>query len=286
MAKDKKYYWLKLKEDFFRQKEIKKLRRIAGGDTYTIIYLKMQLLSLKNEGFLFYEGTEESFEEQIALEIDEDIDNVKVTILFLIKNNLIENANNDFFLNKASECIGKEGKSAERVRKYREKQKEIKENNLKVLQSNNEVTKCNTEIEIENRDKDIEIRDKEIETTTIEVEKICSGSGDEINFEDLKEYLLKNEFARATDQNIKAIIKQFPSWWIKDAIEVSIFNSNLNLAYVYGILRNWNDDGKTKDITQGRQINNNEKKVDSFNNFEHRKYNYSELEKDLLGWNE
>ena len=35
MAKIKKYYWLKLKEDFFRQKEIKKLRKIAGGDTYT-----------------------------------------------------------------------------------------------------------------------------------------------------------------------------------------------------------------------------------------------------------
>ena len=31
---NKRYYWLKLSEDFFRQKEIKKLRRIAGGDTY------------------------------------------------------------------------------------------------------------------------------------------------------------------------------------------------------------------------------------------------------------
>ena len=28
----KRYYWLKLPEDFFRQKAIKKLRRIAGGD--------------------------------------------------------------------------------------------------------------------------------------------------------------------------------------------------------------------------------------------------------------
>lgn len=45
----KRYYWLKLPDDFFRQKPIKKLRRIAGGDTYTIIYLKMLLVSLKNE---------------------------------------------------------------------------------------------------------------------------------------------------------------------------------------------------------------------------------------------
>lgn len=33
----KRYYWLKLPDGFFRQKAIKKLRKIAGGDTYTII---------------------------------------------------------------------------------------------------------------------------------------------------------------------------------------------------------------------------------------------------------
>ena len=35
MSNPKKYYWLKLKKDFFNQKEIKKLRKIAGGDTYS-----------------------------------------------------------------------------------------------------------------------------------------------------------------------------------------------------------------------------------------------------------
>ena len=59
----KKFYWLKLSENFFRQPRIKKLRRIAGGDTYTIIYLKMQLLSLENEGKLYFEGVEETFAE-------------------------------------------------------------------------------------------------------------------------------------------------------------------------------------------------------------------------------
>lgn len=34
----KKYYGLRLENDFFKQKEIKKLRKIAGGDTYVIIY--------------------------------------------------------------------------------------------------------------------------------------------------------------------------------------------------------------------------------------------------------
>ena len=45
---EKKYFWLKLKNDWFSSKEIKRLRNVAGGDTFTIIYLKMQLKSLIN----------------------------------------------------------------------------------------------------------------------------------------------------------------------------------------------------------------------------------------------
>lgn len=37
---EKKYYWLKMTDQFFEDKAIKKLRKIAGGDTYTIIYKK------------------------------------------------------------------------------------------------------------------------------------------------------------------------------------------------------------------------------------------------------
>ena len=57
----KRYYWLKLRETFFDELEIKKLRRIAGGDTFTIIYLKMLLLSINNNGILVHEGIEEDF---------------------------------------------------------------------------------------------------------------------------------------------------------------------------------------------------------------------------------
>ena len=61
---DKKYYWLKLKEDFFQDVRMKKLRKVAGGDTYTIIYLKLQLLSIKNNGVLIYNGFLETVEEE------------------------------------------------------------------------------------------------------------------------------------------------------------------------------------------------------------------------------
>ena len=71
-VKKKRYYWLKLNEGFFDQPVIKKLRKIAGGDTYTCIYLKMMLMSVKTEGVLIYEGLEETLEKELALKLDED----------------------------------------------------------------------------------------------------------------------------------------------------------------------------------------------------------------------
>lgn len=158
MASAKKYFWLKLKEDFFRQKEVKKLRRIAGGDTFTIIYLKLQLLSMKTDGLLEYTGLEENFAEELALEIDEDTDNVAVTLNFLTKCNLVEVIDDkEILLTKVPESIGKESESAERVRNHREKKK------LLSLQCNSSVTNSNTEIE-----KDIELeKETDIDIKTL-----------------------------------------------------------------------------------------------------------------------
>ena len=156
----KKYYWLKLKNDFFTNKKIKKLRKIAGGDTYTIIYLKMQLLSITNEGKLYFDNVEDSFAEELALELDEDVENVKVTLLFLIKNELIVEVNpEEYMLPEAMKCIGSETDKAELMRKKRAKEKmQIGNNVTEALPC---VTKSYTEIEKE-KEKDIEL-DKEKE---------------------------------------------------------------------------------------------------------------------------
>ena len=156
----KKYYWLKLKDDFFRDKRIKKLRRIAGGDTYTVIYLKLQLLSLKNNGVLIYEGVEDTFEEELALDIDEDVDNVKITVSFLKANGLIdEEAPNQFTMTETIKCIGSESDSAARVRKHRE----LKAQQQLALQCNGAVTTSNIEIDIRDKKQELDIRDKKQE---------------------------------------------------------------------------------------------------------------------------
>lgn len=118
----KRYYWLKLPDDFFRQKPIKKLRKIAGGDTYTVIYLKMLLISLKNDGKLYFDGVEDNFCEELALELDEEEENVKVTVQFLMAQHLLKLIDeSEYELTECSRMVGSESASAERMRRLRDK---------------------------------------------------------------------------------------------------------------------------------------------------------------------
>lgn len=140
---NKRYYWLKLKEDFFTQKEIKQLRKMAGGDTFTIIYLKMLLRSLRDGGRLYYEGIENDFVSELALDLDEEVENIKLTVAYLMaKGILVQGSGEEYELLTASEMTGSEGYSAERVRRFRSKQQ-------LALQCNDAVTACNEEIDIE-----------------------------------------------------------------------------------------------------------------------------------------
>lgn len=147
----KKYYWLKFQTDFFQSPVIKKLRKIAGGDTYTIIYLKLQLMSVPDGGIIKLIGLEEDPADEIALMIDEETDNVKVTLGFLQRHGLLEVIDGDFFLPQAAENIGNETDSAKRMRKMRkskerdfleetDKNKNNKNKNLDLL--DNRTSQC------------------------------------------------------------------------------------------------------------------------------------------------
>lgn len=142
----KRYYWIKLKQDFFGQKEIKKLRKLPGGDTLTIIFLKLQLLSLDNNGIIYFDGIEKSFEEEIALEIDEEADNIRFTISYLLKIGWIEESNTDEAIsyNLIKIEVGSESNSAARVRKHR-----ANSSSLKALQGNVPVTISNKNVTTE-----------------------------------------------------------------------------------------------------------------------------------------
>ena len=154
MAEGKRYFWLKLKDDFFSSKRIKKLRKLAGGDTYLIIYLKMQLKALKTDGILRWTGLEEDFADELALDLDEEPDNVKVTLQFLTACGLIETSDNvNFLLPYVSENTGSETASTQRWRDWKARQDALESNKTPTLPQHS----ANAEIE-----KDIEI-EKEID---------------------------------------------------------------------------------------------------------------------------
>lgn len=133
----KTFKWLKLYNNFFTDPKMKKLRRIAGGDTYTCIYLKMMLASINTDGVLEYEGIEPNIEAELALKLDEEETNVKVVLGFLQAQNIAEIDKNMITFPNLPDLIGEETESAIRMRKMRQKNRQ---QNLLASQCDEEVT--------------------------------------------------------------------------------------------------------------------------------------------------
>ena len=123
MATERRYFWLKLKEDFFTSKWIKKLRNMAGGDTYLIIFLKLQLLAMKSEGTIPFDHLEDTMADELALDLDESADNVRAVLAFLLSCGLAETDNeaSDIYMPCAMENVGCESSAASRMRKMRQR---------------------------------------------------------------------------------------------------------------------------------------------------------------------
>ena len=168
----KAYYWLKLKKDFFDAPKILKIRSVAGGDTYTCIYLKLLLKSLDNDGVIFFEGIEPTIEAEIALKIREQEINVKAAMAIFESLGLLQKGEGeDVRFPEAASLSGKECDSAKRVREFRAKQKEVK-----ALHCNGAVTSGNENVTLEKeleKEKELEIETEEANASTCA--RACEG---------------------------------------------------------------------------------------------------------------
>lgn len=182
MSEPKRYFWLKLHKDFFQRKEIKRLRKIAGGDTYTIIYLKMLLRSIMSDGKLYFDGLEDDFASELALDLDEKEENVQITIQYLLKSGLLEMCSDEeYYLPDTKDSTGCETAAASRMRRCRAKKDKLERNNVTpMLQSGyGEIEK---ELKIE-KEKEIELDTKAnksptktkrfVKPTLSEIEQYC-----------------------------------------------------------------------------------------------------------------
>lgn len=220
--KNKRYYWIQLAQDFFKSKEMKLLRKIAGGDTHTIIYLKMMLISLEDGGHIYYDGLADNLAEEIALVIDENVEDIKITLIFLESKGLLTRKNDrDYFLEQVPEMVGSETASTRRSRKHRE---------LRGLHCNTIATTCNGDIDIE-KDIDTEIeKDVDENPVSLIVEEYQSRIAplDGTQFEILKEFITLD------GMEAKVVLK---------AIGLAADNGKRNFSYIRAILTNWKNDG-------------------------------------------
>ena len=218
---DKKYYWIKLKTDFFDQDTIDFLMGQENGSKYVVIYQMLMLKTAQQGGVLATKANELLIPYDVKKIVRDtkyfDFDTVTIALELFKKLGLIyEEENHILRLTGAEQIVGSEWSSAERVRKYREK---------KALQCNTNVTKsnaqCNTDIDIE-KDIDIDI-DKDI-NKDIENKIIYLLSSSKNIYIGMK---LENEFNETLKMMIKAgqVTKVIPEQGrLEDLMKEIIFN--------------------------------------------------------------
>ena len=204
---DKRYYWLKLDENFFEDDTIAWLEEQENGKDYVIFYLKLALKSLKDEGRLIrYVGeTLIPYDvKALAKLTNTPIDTVAIAIKTFVEIGLIARLDTgEIYLNQINEMIGSETDVAKRVRKHRARN-QVKADNKGLLHCNTGVTKCNTEIEIE-KELDIEL-EKELD---IELEKELEKNEKDERFNVFWEaYPNKKNKKKAKDKYLKDVDKE------------------------------------------------------------------------------
>ena len=156
----KKYYWLKLKNDFFDDDTIQFIEEQENGTAYVNFYLKLCLKSLKTDGTLIRLVGETLIPydvKSLAKLTNTNVDVVRVAMDLFEKIGLIKILDGgEIYLTQLTEMIGSETEKAQLMRNKRAKEKLIGNNVTQALPN------CYTEKE---KDKDIEIdKDKEKET--------------------------------------------------------------------------------------------------------------------------
>ena len=218
------------------------MRKLPGGEEITIIYLKIMLVSLADEGKIYFEGLADDLAEELALLIDEDPEAIRMALLFLSQKNLLTTSDNfQYRLEQVPELIGSETASTRRSRKHRESQK--------ALQCNTDATKRNREIDIE-IDKDIEI-DNNNKTISPSLAENLRTSGIRINEKQHQQLL---EYVGLDGMSFELL---------NHAIEITSEIHRPSFKYLKAILENWRKEGFTslEQVEEHEQKRQNSKNI-------------------------
>jgi len=254
MAINKRYYWLKLPEDFFQSETIRWLEEQPNGIYYSNFYLKLCLMSINDNGMLIRRVGEMYIPydiKRLSELTNINSDTIMIAINLLKKLGLLEVLDNGaFYLNQVKNMVGSESESAKRVRKHRNKTKALQCNETETQKKqlcNKSVTQNET---TDIRDKIIDIRDKRIDIRVIDKENATTT---DIQKKEVIDIYMNNinysinsiEYERLIDD-----IDEYGVEWVKEAITRAVIQGKRKLGYIEAILNNWKvngyDEYKTK----------------------------------------
>lgn len=228
MADNKKYYYLKLKENFFESDEAIILESMPDGYIYSNILLKLYLRSLKNNGLLMFNDLIPYNAQMLATITRHQVGTVEKAIQIFQQLKLIEILDNGaIYMSNIQNFVGKSSTNADRMRLQRAKKKE----SVQML------NKCAPEIEIEKEidtNKDIELKkdielEQEKEERFVDVVEANLGRG-----------LVKFEYDMINDYLIN---KHVSRELFLEAVKVAVANNVRKFNYIGRVLDNWLNEG-------------------------------------------
>ncbi|WP_368562024.1 phage replisome organizer N-terminal domain-containing protein [Enterococcus faecalis] len=211
MADNKKYYYLKLKDNFFDSDEMIVLESMPDGYIYSNILLKLYLRSLKYEGRLMFNERIPFNSTMLSQVTRHSIGDVEKAIQVFRDLELIEVLDNGaIYMLDIQNFIGKSSTEADRKRDYRQQIKKEKDSLLL-----NDVTNVTTNVRTNVPKKGNKCPDKSTPEIEIELEKEL-----EIEKEDSKpSRKYSDEHLRLAEKLKNNLIKDFPSEMKKVKIE-------------------------------------------------------------------
>lgn len=122
----KRYYWLKLKKDFFKRHDIRIVESMPNGKDYILFYLKLLCESVDHEGNLRFSERIPYNEDMLATITNTNVDIVRNAIEIFTELNMMEIMDDGtIYMAEVNKMIGFETEWAEKKRIYREKQKQL-----------------------------------------------------------------------------------------------------------------------------------------------------------------
>ena len=234
MSDNKKYYYLRLKENFFDSDELKILESMKDGYLYSNILLKLYLRSLKNDGKLVVNDRIPYNAEMLASVTGHQIGTVKQALSIFKDLGLIDVLENGaIYMLDIQNFIGKGSSEADRKREYRQRIETDRTNVQTNLRQISEKSPPEIEIELE---KDIEInkelyKEKDIDIDTLSLCEQKSLIHDV--WEDAFDLITAN-----VKKSLDNLVDEYGAVITKQAILDAKKQGKSHIKYVEGVLKN------------------------------------------------